>query len=329
MPSRTDSSFYLPLVDITPWLHDPRSAAAQQVVNDVRAACRSTGFFQIKGHGVSPTLQKSIFEASARFFALPTDVKLQMDCRKFAFRGYDVMGSQSYDDDEPEELRDMKEGFFASTDLPPDHPRVINGRFLQGPNVWPPTELLPSEDFRTHVEEYYKDMLRLSRVVLDLIAATLPYGPQVFDELQANDPMWLFRLLHYPPTPSNEVEKRQQFGSGEHTDFGAITLLIQDEHPGLEVQDHETGEWVGVPPNKDVYVVNLGDVMSKITGQDYRSSVHRVVNKNTEDRYSVVFFLDGNLDYKLRRLDGGDEDAITVEDHVRQRMSSSYTVQKK
>lgn len=221
----------------------------------------------------------------------------------------------------------MKEGFFSSADLPPNHPWVVRGRWLQGPNIWPAPELLPYDKFRVYVEEYTREMLQLTRTVLSLIAATLPYGPHVFDELQANDPMWLFRLLHYPPTPKNQG-KQAQFGSGEHTDFGAITLLMQDDHSGLEVQDCETGNWVGVPPNKDVYVVNLGDVMSKITGGKYRSNIHRVLNKNTEDRYSVVFFFDGNLDYELKRLDNVDESAITVEDHVRIRMGGSYAPRK-
>ncbi|KAM3067542.1 hypothetical protein ACMFMG_000140 [Clarireedia jacksonii] len=134
MPSATHISFYLPLVDITPWKEDPKSAAAQRVIDDVRVACKSTGFFQLKGHGVPPTLQKSIFEAAARFFALPSDFKFQIDRRKNAFRGYDVMGAQSYEDSIAEAVRDMKEGFLASTDLLPNRPRVVQGRFLQGPN---------------------------------------------------------------------------------------------------------------------------------------------------------------------------------------------------
>ncbi|KAI1394379.1 citrinin biosynthesis oxygenase CtnA [Hypoxylon trugodes] len=337
MPSATTkSSFYLPLVDITPWLQDPNSAAGQQVIDDVRAACRSSGFFQMKGHGISRELQQAVFDASARFFALPPDEKLKMDCRKsIGFRGYDVMASQSYEPtDGSQILRDHKEGFFASADLPLDHPRVVNERFLQGPNVWPPAELLPYKDFRDIVERYYGEMMHLAHLVLDLVAATLPYGPHVFDELKGNDPMWLFRLLHYPQTPVREGGGKMQLGAGEHTDFGAVTLLATDEHPGLEVQDHETGEWVRVPPNDGVYIVNLGDVMSKITEGEYRSSVHRVWNKSSDDRYSIVFFFDGNLDFKLRPLsklgqpEKGEERWLTVEEHVKARLTGSYGTKK-
>ncbi|KAJ3497699.1 hypothetical protein NLG97_g1699 [Lecanicillium saksenae] len=326
--------FYLPLVDITPFLEDPKSDAAQQVIQEVQRACRSTGFFQMKGHGVSPSLQKRVFEASGKFFALPGAEKLRLDARKnVGFRGYDVMGSQSYETEEEDGiLRDVKEGFFISKDMPMDHPRVAQGRFLEGPNVWPPVEALPHAEFRAVAEEYYAEMLRVSRIVFDLIAATLPCGAHCFDDLQANEPMWLLRLLHYPPTPTSDGKARMQLGAGEHTDFGAITLLVQDEHPGLQVKDYKTDQWVGVPPNPDVYIVNLGDVMSLLTAGEYRSSLHRVWNKSSDDRYSIVFFFDGNLDTVLKPLEGLQVTSKTlgkvmnVEEHVRYRMTGSYSI---
>ncbi|KAI1851281.1 hypothetical protein JX265_012306 [Neoarthrinium moseri] len=336
MPSATStSSFYLPLVDISPFLEDSQSPAAQKVVKDVTAACKSTGFFQIRGHGVPAQLRRALFEASRNFFALPLGEKIKLDARKnVGFRGYDVMESQSYEpgaDAGLDVVRDMKEGFFASTDFPLDHPRVKSGRFLQGPNVWPAPELIAHEQFGAVIEDYRREMLRLSRVVLDLIAATLPYGPHVFDELLSDDPMCLVRLLHYPPDPpTNGKAGKNQLGSGEHTDFGIITLLLQDDHPGLEVLDEETGAWVGVPPQEDVYIVNIADMMSMLTAGDYKSSVHRVRNQGEEDRYSVVFFFDGKLDYKLKRLDGHDDvdeagrHIPTVEEHAAIRMTGSY-----
>ena len=332
MHAATASSFYLPSVDITPYLQDPNSAAGQSVIDDVRAACTSTGFFQLTGHGVAASLQKNLFDAAARFFALPSDVKLPLDAKKnVGFRGYDVMGSQSYEEGV---LPDMKEGFIAGTDLPLDDPRVVNKRFFSGQNVWPPNELLSHEDFRKPVEEYYQAMLQLCSVVMDLVAATLPYGPHVFDEFKANEPACPLRLLHYPPTPEQVGDKKRQLGSSAHTDFGAVTLLLQDEHPGLEIQNRATGEWIGVPPKKDAYVINMGDMISRITGNQYKSSIHRVVNKGSMDRYSVVFFFDGNLDYKLRRLDKigqptYDEDVLTAEEHMIERRNTTYGIKKK
>lgn len=329
MPVPTKSSFYLPAVDISPYLQDPNSDGGRKVIDNVRAACTSTGFFQLPGHGISPELQQSVFAATAKLFALPTHIK--SSCRNVGFLEYDPMASQSY---EPGVLPDLKEGFISGTDIPLDDPRVISRRFFMGQNAWPPGELLPETDIRRPVEEYYQAMMKLCWAVLDLVAATLPYGPHVFDEFKENDPACPLRLLHYPPTPAPDVVKGRQLGSSAHTDFGAITLLLQDDHPGLEVQDREMGDWIGVPPKSDAYLVNLGDMMSRITRGHYKSSIHRVINKNLTDRYSVVFFFDGNLEYKLRPLDrvGQDQDeenVLTVEEHMLERTTTTYNTKAK
>lgn len=189
------------------------------------------------------------------------------------YKGYDVMVSQSYQTDM---LPDLKEGFFPGTDMPPDDPRVLAKRFFAAPNVWPSADLLAPEEFRDPVEKYYQAVTQLCGVVLDLIAATLPYGPHVFNGFRAKEPACPLRLLHYSPTPGEDPEKRQ-LGSSAHTDFSAVALLLQDEREGLEVQNQATGEWVLVPPNKDAYVVNLGDMMHKLLSGKYKSSMHRVV----------------------------------------------------
>jgi isopenicillin N synthase-like dioxygenase len=200
MPSLVSSSFYLPTVDITPFLEDPTSTAAQQVVEDLRTACISTGFFQMTGHGVPTSLQQSVFDAAAKFFKLPQPVKTKLDARSnCGFRGYDVMGTQLYEDDV---LPDLKEGFFLGQDISAEDPRVAARRFFMGPNVWPPTGMLASQDFRDPLEKYYHAMSDLSHIVLDLLAATLPYGPHVFDEFKVNDPACPMRLPALSPDSS-------------------------------------------------------------------------------------------------------------------------------
>jgi len=232
------------------------------------------------------------------------------------------MASQSYQTDV---LPDLKEGFVAGYDFPADDPRVLAHRFFAAPNLWPSEELIAPEDFKEPVQEYYKAMGQLCGIILDLVAATLPCGPHIFDEFNTNEPACPLRLLHYPPTPAENVYKQQ--GASEHTDFSAITLLLQDEHEGLEVLDQNSGEWRLVPPNKDVYVVNLGDMMSKLTNKVYKSSMHRVINRNQTDRYSVVFFFDGNLDFELRPLGAenvNEEEIMTAEGYMFDRLSFSY-----
>jgi isopenicillin N synthase-like dioxygenase len=273
-------------------------------------------------------VQEAVFDAGARFFALPADVKMDLRASKATgFKGYDVMASQSYQTDV---LPDLKEGFVCGVDLPEGDPRRSqDGRFFTAQNIWPSEALLAPHEFQEPVVEYAKAMVQLCGVVLDLLAATLTYGPAVFDDFKANEPACPLRLLHYPPTPMTGDPNRPQLGSSAHTDFGAITLLLQDEHEGLEVLDQATGQWRLVPPNKDAYVVNLGDMMSKITGGVYKSSMHRVVNRNKTDRYSVVFFFDGNRDYKLKPLglanmNGNEDGFMTAEEYMLDRLRFSY-----
>ena len=92
-------SFYIPTINIAPFLRDPDSIESQRIINEVRAACRSTGFFQIKGYGISKKLQQNLFDAASKFFALPFDDKNALDSRKsVGYRGYDVLASQSFEE---------------------------------------------------------------------------------------------------------------------------------------------------------------------------------------------------------------------------------------
>jgi isopenicillin N synthase-like dioxygenase len=211
-------------------------------------------------------------------------------------------------------------------DIPLNDKRVTTNRFFMGPNVWPSTEQLPHAEMKEPAEEYYKFVYKLSETILELIFETLPQDAshrlkEFLDPSLVAAPL---RLLHYPPAQKTET---RQLGSSAHTDFGAITLLLQDGNPGLEVLDQNTDKWIEIEPNRNSYVVNVGDMLSLWTGGRYKSSWHRVLNKNPTDRYSVVFFNDGNLDCSLSPLDGSKPtpgDATTVEEHMFKRIAESY-----
>lgn len=321
------STFQIPTIDVSPYLSDPESIESQDIVNQVRDACVSTGFFQLTGHNIPRQLQDDVFKGAEKLFSLSTEEKLKMDKRKSigaSNRGYEVLGGQGLE----EGMRpDLKEAFYISQHLAPSDPRVQKCRFLMGPNIWP---TIPKEYFQTPMENYYKLMFDLSLTVLDILAKGLPYGDDVFEEFKSNDAVAALRLLHYPPDKSGD---EKQLGAGAHTDFGAITLLLQDEVGGLQVWDstassssEKEGKWVDVPPNPSAYVFNVGDMLQMWTSGKYKSSVHRVVNRSGRDRYSVPFFFDGNIDCVLKPLDGSEVEGevLTVEGHMRERFASTY-----
>ncbi|EXJ91407.1 hypothetical protein A1O1_04519 [Capronia coronata CBS 617.96] len=330
----TKSTHLVPIIDISPFLGDPKSAEAGAVIEAVRQACTTSGFFAITGHGLSESLQQNLLAASQRFFSLDLAEKKKLDAAQtVGRRGYDVLATQSY---HANVRPDLKEGFYIGHDLPAEDPQVQAGRFFMGPNVWPDGSVLPADQFRAPVEAYFNAVHALSLKVLKLVACTLPHGAGVFDEFTAGDhTVTVLRLLHYPPalpgvaSRSQQRPQQQQLGAGAHTDFGAITLLLQDDHAGLEVLDPKTDAFVPVDPIPSALVFNVGDMLSVWTDGQYKSSVHRVINKAPTDRYSAAFFYDGALNCPLTPLHQGGkvdegQDVLTVEKHLLRRITESY-----
>jgi isopenicillin N synthase-like dioxygenase len=156
---------------------------------------------------------------------------------------------------------------------------------------------------------------------MEVLAKGLPYNNKDIFKDFCTDPLAVVRLLHYPPQPN--LDDPKQRGAGAHTDFGAITLLLQDDKGGLQVLNEATGNWIDVKPNPDAYVVNVGDMLETWTRGEYKSNTHRVINVSRTDRYSVPFFFDGNLEYVLKPLDGSTEDGKTVEQVMTERYATT------
>jgi isopenicillin N synthase-like dioxygenase len=261
----------LPVIDITA-LRVGDAAGRGMVAAALREACLVHGFFYISGHGIDPALQARLFEQAAAFFAQPLAAKQALDkAGSPARRGYDPMGGQAL---QPGTPADLKEGFFLGLEGPDD------GVFGRGPNQWP--ELA---GFRTVMEEYLAAALSLSRVLYRGLALSLGLPEGWFDGCMA-DPMPVLRLLHYPPQPPRDPG--DALGCGEHTDFGGLTLLLQDDSGGLQVRGAEG--WIEAPPLPGTYVVNLGDMIARWSNDRYRSTLHRVINRSGRDRYSIPFF---------------------------------------
>ncbi|PWY76080.1 Clavaminate synthase-like protein [Aspergillus sclerotioniger CBS 115572] len=302
------------------------SAAKAQLVEAVRNSCLYNGFFQITGHRVPIELQHRVMRCAQRFFELPLEEKLKIDKNHNTFnRGYELLRSQMLEVGTGPEL---KEGLYIGQEIPEDHPYYLQKKLNSGPNQWPPT-VEDKEEFQRTSMEYYNAVFDLAKDVLGLLALTLDVNEDYFDPL-TDGAVATMRMLHYPAQPKDADEKLNR-GIGAHTDFGCITLLLQDEVDGLQVLDAPTGEWLDVQPVPGAYVVNLGNLFMRMANDRYKSNIHRVINKSGRERYSIPFFFSGNPDYLCECLpnccaegEAPKYPPITVEDMVTASYKESY-----
>ncbi|GAA6132189.1 isopenicillin N synthase family dioxygenase [Halopseudomonas sabulinigri] len=311
----------LPIIDLSA-LFAASAEAKAAVGRALREACEHTGFFYISGHGIDPALIERVFAQSQAFFAQPMATKLETDkAQSKANRGYEKLGGQTL---EPGMPPDLKEGFYIGEELAEDHPRVLAGRFNQGPNQWPVE--LPA--FRPAMQDYYNAMLTLSERIMAGLALSLQLPEDFFADF-CHEPLCTLRLLHYPPQPEKPLPGEK--GCGAHTDFGGITILLLDDKPGLQVWDAKTDSWINAAPIPGTFVVNLGDMIARWTNDLYRSTLHRVVNTSGAERYSVPFFYSGAPEHEVRCLpvclaegETPKYPATTVEQHLQEMYRRTY-----
>jgi isopenicillin N synthase-like dioxygenase len=278
---------HIPIIDVHELVAgtDGRRAVAEQIGR----ACRESGFFYIVGHGVDPALQDRLQNLSRQFFAQDTDVKLQirMALGGRAWRGYFRVG-----DELTSGRPDQKEGLYFGAELPSDHPLVRAGTPLYGPN------LLPAEPaaLRETVMAYMAALTRLCHRLMAGLALSLGLEEFYFADRYTGDPLTLFRIFNYPP-PRDPAD----WGVGEHTDYGLLTVLLQDDAGGLEVRSRS--RWVPAPPVPDSLVCNIGDMLDRMTRGLYRSTPHRVRNPAPRNRLSFPFFFDPNFFARVQPID--------------------------
>ncbi len=140
-------------------------------------------------------------------------------------------------------LPELKEGFYIGDDIPTTHPYFVQKKLNSGPNIWP--ESMPGVDeFKATSMAYYTAVCALAKDILGVLAATLDLPESYFEDF-VRDSVATMRLLHYPPQPADADEKLSR-GIRAHTDFGAVTLLLQGEVDGLQVWDKRSETWIDV-----------------------------------------------------------------------------------
>jgi isopenicillin N synthase-like dioxygenase len=283
----------LPLIDLS-GLRSPSAVERGNLAGYIGRACRDKGFFYIENHGVPQRLIEAVFREAHNFFGLPMAERLAIGRdHSFCNRGYEPMGGQ---DLEQTGVPDLKEAFDLGVELPESDPRVVARKVNHGPNQWP--EGLPA--FRGVIGDYFNCMRDLAVRLMGTLALSLGLAEDYFAGF-CGEPVALMRLLHYPPQPAKPYPGEK--GCGAHTDWGAITLLLQDDAGGLQIRDPIHG-WLQAPPRPGTFIVNLGDLIARWTNDVYRSTEHRVINISGRDRFSVPFFLDGNPDHLVSCLPG-------------------------
>jgi len=280
----------LPLIDIAP-LYGTDSAAWRDVATQIDTACRDWGFFYITGHGIPPERIDALLAAAKAFFALPEAEKLKIDITRTAHhRGYGAIATEQLDPTQPS---DLKETFDMGFHMAADHPEVLAGKPLRGPNRHPE---LPG--WAPLMEQHYADMQALAQTLLRAIALALGIERDFFDARFA-EPISVFRMIHYPPR--HTARSADQPGAGAHTDYGCVTLLYQDDAGGLQVRNVH-GEWIDAPPIPGSFVVNIGDMMARWSNDRYTSTPHRVISPLGVHRYSMPFFAEPHPDTEISCL---------------------------
>ena len=274
----------LPVLSLTM----PKAEFAQAIGESFR----TFGFALVKDFTIDRNLIDRAWKLSEEFFALPEDEKRSYHNAAISgARGYTPFGVEIAKD---AKHHDLKEFWHVGRDLPEGSPLADAS---MPPNVWPARP----EGFKDTFSELYRQFDETGAAILSAIALYLGLDEHWFDN-GVEDGNSVMRLLHYPPIPNLEGEAIR---AGAHGDINLITLLLGAEEAGLELL-YQGKEWVSASPPEGALVVNVGDMLERLTNHYLPSTIHRVRNPNPEraaySRYSMPFFLHLRSDFPIQTL---------------------------
>lgn len=274
----------LPVLSLTM----PKAEFAQAIGESFR----TFGFALVKDFTIDRNLIDRAWKLSEEFFALPEDEKRSYHNAAISgARGYTPFGVEIAKD---AKHHDLKEFWHVGRDLPEGSPLADAS---MPPNVWPARPA----GFQDTFTELYRQFDETGAAILSAIALYLGLDEHWFDN-GIEDGNSVMRLLHYPPIPNLEGEAIR---AGAHGDINLITLLLGAEEAGLELL-YQGKEWVSASPPEGALVVNVGDMLERLTNHYLPSTIHRVRNPNPEraaySRYSMPFFLHLRSDFPIQTL---------------------------
>lgn len=264
----------------------------QGFVEKLGEAYTNIGFVSIRNHGLSGELTEKLYESVEAFFQLSDGAKQSYEDAKLAGqRGYVSKGKERAKGRNTGDLKEFYHVGQPTANKRPDYPE----------NIWP-TEL---PDFKEYTLQAFDTLLKAGIQMLRAIALFLELPEDYFDKyvLQGNS---ILRQIHYFPIPNPEEIPDDAVRAAEHGDINLITLLMGASADGLQVLRRD-GKWIPITALPDQIVVNVGDMMERLTNHKLKSTIHRVVNppkdKMHTSRYSIPFFLHPISEMDLTCLD--------------------------
>ncbi|KAL7935991.1 hypothetical protein V8C35DRAFT_333188 [Trichoderma chlorosporum] len=322
---------FIPLIDFSKFL-DGDAATRQKTAKAILNGFQDAGFIYLKNHPIPKATVKHTFSMSANFFAQPLEKKAALGwTTPQANRGYVSQGREKVslleDVAEVENLRsavpDLKESFEIGRDDEEGHP-----------NNWPGEEGSIT-GFKADMMSFFEQCKALHVEVMRAIALGMGFEEDFFDRfVDVGDNN--LRLLHYPAVQSEVFNTPGQVRAGEHSDYGSITLLFQDNRGGLQVKS-PSGTFVDATPMEDTIVVNAGDLLARWSNDTIKSTIHRVVEPPRREgatypsRYSIAYFCNPNFKDLIEVLPGTyateqekKYDSINSGDYLVQRLTATY-----
>lgn len=280
----------IPSVDLAHFLSGDKKKK-EAFVQSLGKAYEEVGFVAVKNHGITDELINDLYKNTQQFFSLPLEQKRKYEIAGLAGqRGYTSFGTEHA---KGSEAPDLKE-FFQYGQMPtPDFKEEIYADNVQVEQV---------EDFNRTFEDAYRAFENSGKALLQAISIYLGLDEHYFDGFIDNGNS-ILRAIHYPPITT---EPKSAIRAEQHEDINLITLLIGASADGLEILS-KSGEWVPVTSLPEQIVVNVGDMLQRLTNNKLCSTTHRVVNPKREfwhtSRFSIPFFLHPKMSLSLKCLD--------------------------
>ncbi|KAL9957583.1 hypothetical protein ACROYT_G034502 [Oculina patagonica] len=294
--------------------HDEESV--KMLADKIHTAFSTIGFVYLKNHGISEAEISEVRKAGDGFFNLPTAVKTQFtrpsDGKNF---GWVSLERESLNPSRPGDLKEA----FNVCELQDETQR------------WPDQEV---PDFKPVVTSFFNKCRDLTFRILEVVSIGLKlqdpkWLTQVHGSIGTVENATALRLLYYPPLPKESNINPGQVRCGEHSDYGSITLLFQDEVGGLEVLP-VNGQYMPARPISGTVLVNIGDLMQRWTADKLKSTKHRVLIPEEElkqriVRRSLAFFVHPDNKVMIECLDGSNKyPPITSMGYLQQRFAATY-----